>query len=212
MNNCIKNAEEVRIQLPETNLATENGTMSGPLVGDHQQKPRIHRKNEMLFVGLRFLCLTTSVVSMSLMVSAKQDSTISIFGFSIPVHSKWSFSDSFEYLVGVSAAVAVHSILQLLIGGSRLVRKCSIISSRSEAWVVFAGDQIFAFAMMSAGSAASGVTNLNRTGIHHSSLPNFCNSLRSFCDRVAVSIAFTFFSCFLLATSVLLDVMWLSQY
>lgn len=70
--------------------------------------------------------------------------------------------------------------------------------------------QIFAYAVMSAGSAASGVTNLNRTGIHHSSLPNFCKPLHLFCDRVAVSIAFTFFTCFLLAISVVLDVLWLS--
>ncbi|CAI9753792.1 unnamed protein product [Fraxinus pennsylvanica] len=65
--------------------------------------------------------------------------------------------------------------------------------------------RIFAYAMISGGSAASGVTNLNRTGIRHSSLPNFCKPLRIFCNRVAVSIAFTFFSCFLLALLAVLD-------
>ncbi|GAA0164162.1 hypothetical protein LIER_19865 [Lithospermum erythrorhizon] len=126
----------------------------------------------------------------------------------------WPFGNAFvfRYLVGVSAAVAVHSILQLMIGESRLLRKSSIIPSRNHAWLLFAGDQVLAFALMSAGSAASGVTNLNRTGIHHSSLPNFCKSLHSFCDRVAVSIAFTFFSCVLLASSVVLDVIWLCKY
>ncbi|KAJ1401755.1 hypothetical protein SESBI_28515 [Sesbania bispinosa] len=59
----------------------------------------------------------------------------------------------------------------------------------------------FAYALMSAGSAASGVTNLNRTGIRHTALPNFCKPLHKFCDHVAISIAFTFISCFLLATS-----------
>lgn len=72
--------------------------------------------------------------------------------------------------------------------------------------------QIFAYAMMSAGSAASGVTNLNRTGIQHSSLPNFCKPLHIFCTRVAVSIAFTFFSFFLLALTAVIDVVWLSKY
>lgn len=72
--------------------------------------------------------------------------------------------------------------------------------------------QIFAYAVMSAGSAASGVTNLNRTGIRHSSLPNFCKPLHVFCDRVAVSIAFAFFTCFLLAISALLDVVCLANY
>ena len=71
--------------------------------------------------------------------------------------------------------------------------------------------QVFAYAMISAGAAASGVTNLNRTGIHHTALPNFCKPLRSFCDHVAVSIFFTFFSCFLLAASAVQEVVWLSR-
>lgn len=71
--------------------------------------------------------------------------------------------------------------------------------------------QAFAYAMMSAGSAASGVTNLNRTGIRHTALPNFCKPLHSFCDHVAISIAFTFVSCILLAMSAVQDVMWLSN-
>jgi hypothetical protein len=40
--------------------------------------------------------------------------------------------------------------------------------------------QAFAYALMSAGSAASGVTNLNRTGIRHTPLPNFCKSLHKY--------------------------------
>lgn len=159
----------------------------------------------------------------------------------------WILCQNDRYLVGVSAAVAVHSLLQLLINVSRMFRKTPVVPCRNHAWLVFAGDQvinmmecktetfsidilcyiasslalmmdiwmllqIFAFAMMSAGSAASGVTNLNRTGIHHSELPNFCKPLQVFCNRVAVSIAFTFFSCLLLAISVVLDVIWLSKY
>ncbi|KAG5523473.1 hypothetical protein RHGRI_035320 [Rhododendron griersonianum] len=119
---------------------------------------------------------------------------------------------SFLYLVGVCAAVAAHSVLQLLISTSRLLRKSLVIHSRKHAWLIFVGDQAFAYALMSAGSAASGVTNLNRTGIRHSALPNFCKPLHSFCDRVAVSIAFTFVSCFLLAASAVFDVIWLSRY
>lgn len=71
--------------------------------------------------------------------------------------------------------------------------------------------QVFAYAMMSAGSAASGVGNLNRTGIRHTPLPNFCKPLHMFCDRIAISIAFTFFSFLLLATSAVQNVIWLSN-
>ncbi|KAL2516200.1 CASP-like protein 3A1 [Forsythia ovata] len=197
---------EVGIQLPETKVAGEESLIVNG-------RRRIgHRKTDIMHVILRLLCLLTCVTALSVMVTAKQASTISLYGFSIPVVSKWSFSHSFEYLVGVSAAVAFHSLLQLLINTSRVLRKSPVIPSRNHAWLVFAADQIFAYAMLSAGSAASGVTNLNRTGIRHSSLPNFCKPLHSFCNRVAVSIAFTFFSCFLLAASAVLDVVWLSKH
>ncbi|KAG6780442.1 hypothetical protein POTOM_013300 [Populus tomentosa] len=249
-------AAEVAVQLPESKVAADNtsGTMSGPLVGASgggttaAMRP-FGRKAEVMHVLLRLLCMITSVAALSFMVTAQQSSTISIFGFMLPVQSKWSFSHSFECLVGVSAAVAAHSLLQLLISMSRLLRKSPVIPSRSHAWLIFAGDQgcllyrvctgassntlvsphgliecnamissnivamhrVFAYAMISAGAAASGVTNLNRTGIQHTALPNFCKPLQSFCDHVAVSIFFTFTSCILLAASAVQEVMWLSR-
>ncbi|XP_059643444.1 CASP-like protein 3A1 [Cornus florida] len=206
-----KTPSEVGIQLPEAKVAAETGSMSGPLVPTRPDR-NSSRRTDITHVVLRLLCLSTSVVALSFMATAKKSATISIYGFSLPVYSKWSFSDSFEYLVGVSAAVAAHSLLQLLISASRLLRKSPVVPSRNHAWLIFAGDQVFAYAMMSAGSAASGVTNLNRTGIRHSALPNFCKPLHSFCDHVAVSIAFSFFSCFLLAASAIVDVIWLSKY
>ncbi|KAL9387820.1 hypothetical protein Peur_020944 [Populus x canadensis] len=211
-------AAEVAVQLPESKVAADNisGTMSGPLVGASgggttaAMRP-FGRKAEVMYLLLRLLCIITSVAAVSFMVTGQQSSTISIYGFMLPVQSKWSFSHSFEYLVGVSAAVAAHSLLQLLISMSRLLRKSPVIPSRSHAWLIFAGDQVFAYAMISAGAAASGVTNLNRTGIQHTALPNFCKPLQSFCDHVAVSIFFTFTSCFLLAASAVQEVMWLSR-
>ncbi|KAI5651253.1 hypothetical protein M9H77_37258 [Catharanthus roseus] len=209
-----KSVGEVNIQLPETKVTAEMvGTMSGPLVSSTRTfNHGVHRKMEAAQVVLRLVCLVTSVTALSLMVTAKEASTISLYGFSIPVYSKWSFSDSFEYLVGVSAAVSVHSLLQLLISTSRFLHKSPIIPSRNHAWLLFAGDQIFAYGMISGGSAASGVTNLNRTGIQHSALPNFCRPLSVFCNHIAISVAFTFFTCFLLSASVVLDVLCISHY
>ncbi|XP_058192537.1 CASP-like protein 3A1 [Rhododendron vialii] len=198
-------AGEDGAQLPES-----NGTFVSTARPDHCQKAR--RKHDVTLVVMRVASVLSSVAAVCLMVTAKEGSTMSIFGFSLPIYSNWSYSDSFEYLVGVCAAVAAHSVLQLLISTSRLLRKSPVIHSRKHAWLIFVGDQAFAYALMSAGSAASGVTNLNRTGIRHSALPNFCKPLRSFCDRVAVSIAFTFVSCFLLAASAVFDVIWLSSY
>ncbi|KAG5223188.1 integral membrane family protein [Salix suchowensis] len=145
-------AAEVAVQLPEYKLAVESisGTMSGPLVGGSgggataAMRP-FGRKAEVMHVLLWLICIITSVAALSFMVTAQQSSSISIYGFTLPAQSKWSFSHSFHF-------------------------------------------------EFSAGAAASGVTNLNRTGIHHTAF---------FCDHVAVSIFFTFTSCFLLAASAL---------
>ncbi|XP_057967055.1 CASP-like protein 3A1 [Malania oleifera] len=203
---------DVEVQQQEVKVAAETATMSGPLVaGRPSGRRNVGCNMDVSHVVLRLACLLTSVTAVSLMTTAKQAAAISFYGFHLPVYSKWSFSDSYEYLVGVSVAVAAHSVLQLLICAWKLLRKSPVIPSRNHAWLVFAGDQVFAYAMMSAGSAASGVSNLNRTGIRHTVLPNFCKPLLNFCDRVAASIAFTFFGCFLLATSAILNVVWLSK-
>ncbi|KAK7389573.1 hypothetical protein VNO78_24727 [Psophocarpus tetragonolobus] len=180
-----------------------NGTMVGT-----RRRPWA----EAMQLIMRALCMLCSLVAISFMLTAKESTSLNIYGFILPLHSKWSFSQSYQYLVGVSAAVAAHSLLQLLIGTSRFLKMSSVIPSRNHAWLIFAGDQAFAYALMSAGSAASGVTNLNHTGIRHTALPNFCKPLHKFCDHVAISIAFTFTSCFLLATSAVQGVIWLSQH
>ncbi|KAK9229028.1 hypothetical protein WN944_021985 [Citrus x changshan-huyou] len=171
----------------------------------------VSKRDGVVQVILRLLSLAASVIAMSFMVTARQNGVASVYGFPLTIRSKWSYSYAFEYLVGVSAAAAAYSLLQLLLTGSRLLRKATVFSSKRQAWLIFAVDQIFAYAMMSAGSAAAGITNLNRTGVKHTALPNFCKALHSFCDHVAVSITFTFFGCLVLAASALQDVIWLSK-
>lgn len=39
-------------------------------------------------------------------------------------------------------AVAAHSLLQLLISITRLLKKSPVIPSRNYAWLIFAGDQV----------------------------------------------------------------------
>ncbi|KAK4361879.1 hypothetical protein RND71_017120 [Anisodus tanguticus] len=190
MINGVKNPPDVGIKLPEMKLAMETTTVNSPL------DESVNGKTEVMQVVLRVLCVVTSVTVLSLMVTAEQSSSISVFGFKIPLHSNWS---------------SFHLALQLFISGSRLLRGSPIISSRNHGWLIFAVDQVFALVLMSAGSSASSVSSLNHSGIRHTALPNFCKPLHRFCDRVATSIAFTFFSCFLLVVLVVLDVLWLSK-
>lgn len=54
------------------------------------------RKADVAHVCLRLLCMASSVTALSFMVTSKEASTVSIYGFHLPVYAKWSFSESFE--------------------------------------------------------------------------------------------------------------------
>ncbi|KAL8138538.1 hypothetical protein V2J09_004539 [Rumex salicifolius] len=191
---------EVALQLPET-MATSRSLPRS----DSKEVGRVGH------AAIRVMCLVSSVVCLSLMVTSEEDANVSLYGIQFPVSSKWTFSDSFEYLVGVSAAVIAHSLLQLVISLCRFRNKAPLVASRNHLWFIFAGDQVFAYAMMSAASSAAGVANLNRTGIKHTALPNFCKPLHAFCSHVTASIVFAFVSGVLLAASSVLDVILLSS-
>ncbi|KFK38982.1 hypothetical protein AALP_AA3G184700 [Arabis alpina] len=166
-----------------------------------------HRRNDVAMVVLRAMCMAVSTVAVSLMVTARETSTTTLYGFEFQLHAVWSLSDSLIYLLVVSSATVLYSLLQLIISGTRLMRKSPVIPTRTQAWFCFVADQILGYAMISGGSAALGVTNMNRTGIRHMPLPNFCKSLEFFCDHLAVSVVFALFAFLLLAVSSHLDVL-----
>ncbi|KAJ6824342.1 putative CASP-like protein 3A1 [Iris pallida] len=170
------------------------------------------RRWDLAAAALRAACVASSLVSLSLMVTSEQRGNLSLFGLEIPLHSNWSFSDSLQYLVGVSAAVAAYELVQLVMMARKLLSKGTSVRSRGHTWMLFVCDQVFAYAMVSAGSAAAGVSNLNRVGIQHTALPNFCKPLPRFCNHMAISITFAFLSFLFLAISAVLDVVWLVSY
>ncbi|XP_058084115.1 CASP-like protein 3A1 [Magnolia sinica] len=208
-----KPSPEVGIQVQESKITADSPTMNGSLVPiSSGLGEKIRRKAHAANAILRFLCLLSSTTSLSFMLQAEQTANISMSGFNLPIQTKWSYSNSFEFLVAVSAAVAAHSLIQLALSIVKLINKSLPTPSRRHTWILFAGDQIFAYVMMSAGSASAGVTNPNRMGIQWNfTIPNFCKPLDRFCNHVGVSISSAFFSCFLLASSALLDVLLLSK-
>ncbi|KAG9449159.1 hypothetical protein H6P81_009124 [Aristolochia fimbriata] len=191
---CLKPTPEVAIQMTEAAkvAAADANTMSGPLVAvsggmDRWRTSICGMPGSTLHILLRVVCFLSSVAALSFMVTAEQSATLSIYGFNLPVYAKWTYADSFEYLVGISAAVAAYSLLQMLLTLRKLLEKSPVIPSRYHCWLIFSGDQAFAYTMMSAASAASGVTNLNRTGIRHSSLPNFSGWKPTICTIQAMA-------------------------
>ncbi|KAF8062849.1 hypothetical protein N665_1191s0004 [Sinapis alba] len=169
------------------------------------------RRNDVAMFMSRAMCMAVSAVAVLLMVTARETSMTTLYGFEFQLHAVWSLSDSLIYLVVVSSATVIYSLLQLVLSGTRLMRRSPVIPTRKQAWVCFLADQILGYAMVSGGSAALGVTNVNRTGIRHMPLPNFCKSLGFFCDHLAISVVFALFAFLLLAASSILDVLHLSR-
>ena len=134
----------------------------------------------------------------------------------------------------------LYSLLHLCLGIYRLLTGSPITPSRSQAWLCFIFDQVrssplypfalvvwilintytlwcvcvcvqlFSYLIMSAGSAGIGVTNLNKTGIKHTPLPDFCKTLSYFCNHVALSLLLVLLSFIFLASSSLFNVLVLS--
>lgn len=89
---------EVAVQLPETTkvaaMASESSTINELMEPPERSFDRL--RADLYQLALRLICIATSTTAMTLMVTAKESSTVSIYGFELPVHSKWSFSDAFE--------------------------------------------------------------------------------------------------------------------
>ncbi|KAL1199389.1 CASP-like protein [Cardamine amara subsp. amara] len=151
---------------------------------------RRRRGREVVQVALRGGCLAASASAMAVMLTATEEGVADIYGFKLTLSSNWSFSPSYHVY--------------------RLITGSPITPSRFQAWLSFTSDQLFCCLMMSAGSAGCGVTNLNKTGIRHTPLPDFCKTLSSFCNHVALSILLVFLSFIFLASSSLFNVLVLS--
>ena len=94
-------AEEPSKVVEENGLGGAHGLQEGGAsTGDHEGRDRkaviLVRKADVAQAILRLLSVATSVTALMFMVTAKENSIVFVYGFPLPVYSKWSFSDSFE--------------------------------------------------------------------------------------------------------------------
>ncbi|CAN7052608.1 unnamed protein product [Brassica rapa subsp. trilocularis] len=167
---------------------------------------RRRRRREGVQVSLRGGCLAASATAIAVMLMATEKGVADIYGLPLPLNSSWSFSPSYQYVVGACTVTILYSLLHLCLGIYRLLTGSPITPSRSQAWLCFIFDQLFSYLIMSAGSAGIGVTNLNKTGIKHTPLPDFCKTLSYFCNHVALSLLLVLLSFIFLASSSLFNV------
>lgn len=77
--------------------AVENGTTTSvpQAKSSSSQLGALLSKADVAHVCLRLLCMASSVTALSSMLTARQASIVTIYGFHLPVYSKWSFAQSF---------------------------------------------------------------------------------------------------------------------
>ncbi|KAJ0603481.1 hypothetical protein HanHA300_Chr02g0038771 [Helianthus annuus] len=83
MTNDLKPPPESATQLPADQTTTTT-------VG------KLSRNYDVMHVVLRIVSLSASLISIAVLTSAKEKSTVLIYGFQLSLYSKWSFSGSFE--------------------------------------------------------------------------------------------------------------------
>ncbi|KAF7030605.1 hypothetical protein CFC21_042118 [Triticum aestivum] len=130
-----QNGSELGIQMPAMG---SSAVLEPPTTSVTPRCPRL----DMAMVATRAAALVMALLSMSLMVSARQRGNLIIFGIEIPLYAKWSLSDSLKSLVGISAAAAAYSLAQLLSIAYKALKKVPAVPSRRYAWMLLAGDQI----------------------------------------------------------------------
>jgi hypothetical protein len=79
---------------------------------------------------------------MAVMLTATEEGVADIYGFKLTLSSNWSFSPSYQYVVGACAGTVLYSLLQLCLGVYRLVTGSPITPSRFQAWLCFTSDQV----------------------------------------------------------------------
>lgn len=138
---------------------------------------------------LRSLALVFSLISFIVMASNK--------------HGDWKNFDRYEeyrYCLAIAILASLYTSVQVLREIYQISTGRELISRRSSVYVDFAGDQIVAYLLISASSAAAPITNRMREG-----------SDNLFTDASAASIGMAFFAFAALALSALISGLKLSN-
>uniref|UniRef100_A0A1D1YS11 CASP-like protein n=1 Tax=Anthurium amnicola TaxID=1678845 RepID=A0A1D1YS11_9ARAE len=112
-------------------------------------------------------------------------------------HGDWRQFNKYQeyrYLVAISALAFLYTAAQVVRQVLRLAGRSDTVWTRAMATADFAGDQVFAYLLMSALSAAVPITNRMREGADN-----------SFTDASAASISMAFFAFASLALSALVS-------
>lgn len=81
------------VAVKETKLQIREVVPTATTYGE-DNRHSLTRRNDVAVVVLRAMCVAVSTVAVSLMVTARETSMTTLYGFEFQLHAVWSLSDS----------------------------------------------------------------------------------------------------------------------
>ncbi|KAF8045474.1 hypothetical protein N665_0026s0022 [Sinapis alba] len=154
-------------------------------MGDNEGKRTL--MNLKVQVTMRVLTIGTALACMVLMITNRE--VTSVYG--IAFEAKYSDSSAFRYLVFAYIAIAAVTLLTLA-WACLAVRRGGLI------FALFFFDLLMTLTALSAFSAAMSEGYIGKYGNTHAGWLPICGYVHNYCNRVTLSLAFSFVSFLLL--------------
>ncbi|MCO5573830.1 hypothetical protein L7F22_027605 [Adiantum nelumboides] len=138
-------------------------------------------------MGVRLLTSLLCITSLILLLKAKQTVQRSVGLSSITEDVKYSDTSGFVYLAYTNILVAAYGLVVFAaLIPSALGKSCSGKCSR---WTIFVLDQVLAYVLLSAVSAATEVLYLAENGMSKTQWEALCPIYGFFCHMITASVA-----------------------
>ncbi|KAK9117651.1 hypothetical protein Sjap_016598 [Stephania japonica] len=154
-----------------------------------EQNPPLKTQTRFLVghAALRTLGIAAALIAIGLMTTGKQ--AVELLGFQLV--AKYSYSPILRYFVIISTIACGLSALSL---GCFLYSVRSINPGRKNYFTIFVIDLVVVGLALTGSSAATAMGYVGRYGDSHAGWMPICGTFGRFCDRMTVSVAFSFFA------------------
>ncbi|KAK9925564.1 hypothetical protein M0R45_033886 [Rubus argutus] len=144
--------------------------------------------------GIRMLVVAFTLVAISVMVTNQQ--SVVVFGLEFQAH--YTYSSAFKFLVAADAALCSFSALSLIF---LYFISRSGTSSLKNYFILFLLDTVMMVLIIAGCAAGTAIGYVGKYGEEHMTWQPTCGYVSKFCNKMSISIAFSylaFFACLLL--------------
>ncbi|CAN8325846.1 unnamed protein product [Cochlearia groenlandica] len=152
------------------------------MMGDNEGR-RTPLMNLGVQVSMRVLAIGTAITSMFLMITNRE--VASLYGLAF--EAKYSYSSSFRYFVYAQIAVCATTLFTS-------IWACLAVRRGGYVFALFFFDLLTTLTEMSAFSAAMTEGYIGKYGNTHAGWLPICGYVHGYCNRVTLSLAFSFAS------------------